>query len=643
MSGAARQAEARSDDCAQQRPAAVAALTLENLSVGYRKGRGPVVQVVQGVDLTLRAGLIHGLVGESGCGKSTVALASIGYRGHGSVILAGRALLADRDLLALDRSELGDIWGRDVAYLAQNAATALDPALTIRTHFDDVLRLHVGLRGADLSARRLEMLEAVGLPDPAGALRRYPHEFSGGQQQRLALAIALACRPKVLILDEPTTGLDVTTQARVSELLTGLVVELGIAALYVSHDIALLATVAADISVMYGGEIVERGLVDEIAASPRHPYTRALLAAVPSVRTPRLVVGIPGGPPLEVSRSACPFADRCGYVAEICRERHPEQVALNDTHTVCCARLEVVGAGTAAVLASDADDGGTRPSRQAALLELDRVSCFYATRGGRVAVVSGVSFEVGEAETVGVVGLSGSGKSTLLRAIAGLHPRVAGQIRFRGEPLVRDAQKRPRAVREHIQIVFQDPASSLNPRHRVGDLIARPIALFRAELTASDRRAAVAELLDAVKLSRSLVDRYPWELSGGQQQRVAVARAFAAAPALLLCDEITSALDVSVQATIIELVRALAAANGTAIVFVSHDLAVVRSLADRVIVMRDGEICESAATEELFAAPAHPYTIELLSAIPDIGDALDGGQRAGTAMATGGPPHEIGE
>ena len=605
-------------------PSPAGGLVVDGLSVGYRTdGERGTTQVLRNVDLALEPGRIRGLVGESGCGKSTLALSAIGYRPRGAVILGGRSLLGDRDLLTLDAKQLQDVWGRDVAYLAQNAATALNPALTIRRHFYDVLDRHLKLSSREATARALEMLEAVRLPDPAGALRRYPHEFSGGQQQRISLALALSCRPRVVVLDEPTTGLDVTTQTQISELLTGLVGELGIAALYVSHDIALLATLASEISVMYAGEIVESGATVELAQGARHPYTRALLASIPSARAAKVVAGIPGEPPTEVSHVSCSYAPRCRFAAPVCVSGAPPVRLLGATHVVRCARLDEIGeAAAAATVVRAPASNAERVDHD--LLAVRGVSCYYGRADRRLAAVRHVSFEIGPSQALGIVGLSGSGKSTLLRAIVGLHASMDGEIVFRGAALAPDARRRPRAVRRDIQIVFQDPGSSLNPRHRVGDLIARPLKLFSGELDRRARAERVGELMERVRLPLRLIDRYPGELSGGQQQRVAVARAFSTAPALLLCDEITSSLDVSVQAAIIELVRELAEENGTAVVFVSHDLAVVRSVADRTMVMLHGEVCEEGPTELLFERPQHPYTSELLSAIPDVADVLGG-------------------
>jgi peptide/nickel transport system ATP-binding protein len=584
---------------------------VEDLSVGYLRSDGQDNVVVWKAAFSLAPGSILGLAGESGCGKSTTALAAIGYRGPGSRILSGTAHLEDVDLLALPSGKLRSIWGRRVAYVAQNATTALNPAIPVGRQLAQPLSRHLHLRGGELRDREVELLESVGIPNSPGALDRYPHQFSGGQQQRIAIAIALSCKPEVLILDEPTTGLDVTTQARISALLRSLVAETGAATLYVSHDLSLLSTVADRLAVMYAGEIVEEADSRAVARQPRHPYTQALLAAVPTAHIRSSVAGIPGRPPARVVLDSCSFAPRCPHALDACRDGYIELLDVGDGHMARCIRTDEIAARP--VQASPLATAEVSPG---SLLAVDEVWSQYAK--APTPAVRGVSFEIASGETLGIVGESGSGKSTLLRAIVGLHPPTAGVIRFRGVPLAAQAVKRPRALRRELQIVFQNPDSSLNPRHTVFDIVRRPIRLFRDDVRHSGERDAVTELLESVKLPTGLLHRYATELSGGQKQRIALARAFAARPSLLLCDEVTSALDVSVQATIIELISELAARFGAAVIFVSHDLAVVRTIAGRALVMKNGEVCEEGETERLFVAPAHPYTRELLAAIPEL-------------------------
>jgi peptide/nickel transport system ATP-binding protein len=590
------------------------ALAIEGLTVAYRRRLG-LNTVVSGVDLLLEPGTIHGLVGESGCGKSTTALAAIGYRGPGATIVAGRSLLGDLDLLALPVKALREVWGRRVAYIAQNAGQALNPSRSIGSLLAEPLRVHLGLSGDAERDRSLELLRSVSLPEPERALRRYPHEFSGGQQQRIAIALALACRPDVLVLDEPTTGLDVTTQARISELIRRLVADTRVAALYVSHDLALLSVLAHRLTVMYAGQVVETGPLETLRTTTRHPYTQALLAALPSAREPHELTGIPGEPPPRVILDSCAFAPRCRYAVARCRAEEIPLSAVGDDHRVRCIRATdpEVAARMPRMLRL-IEPIATPVAPENALLTVQDVSCFY---GESFTAVRDVSFFVLPGETLGLVGESGSGKSTMLRAIAGIHGRSTGSLSYRGAELDRKATRRPRVVRREIQIVFQDPGSSLNPRQTVEQLVGRPVRLFRDEIPRNRERDTVVSLLESVKLGRSLLARYPWELSGGQKQRVALARAFAAQPTLLLCDEVTSALDVSVQATVLDLILELSRQTGTAVVFVSHDLAVVRTVATRALVMQNGEICEQGPVETLFSAPKHPYTAELLAGIPD--------------------------
>ncbi len=584
-------------------------LVVQDLTVAYRHRGGTDNVVVSSVDLSLRKGEIVGLAGESGCGKSTTALAAIGYRAPGVHILSGTSVLDGTDLLSLSQRQLRRYWGNRLSYVAQNATTALNPAIRIGEQIAQPLRLHLKLRGDALKARQLELLNQVHIPSPEAALRRYPHQFSGGQQQRIAIAIAIACNPEVLILDEPTTGLDVTTQSRISALLKELVAQTDVATLYVSHDLALLSTVADRLAVMYAGEVVEQGPVEHFLAGPSHPYTRALLDSVPSARERRAVSGIPGRPPLHVVVDGCSFAPRCDLVISTCTQSHIDLIEQPDDSSVRCLRANEQSRRAIRTLEPVSSAGA------GALLEVRDVSARYA--GAAVQVLSDVSLSVAAGETLGVVGESGSGKSTLLRCIAGLHPPTSGEVVFDGQALAAKVVKRPRDIRGRMQIVFQNPDTSLNPRQSVDQLVGRPLRLFRDDVARSDEQRVVLELLDQVQLPADILHRYPSELSGGQKQRVNLARAFAAKPRVLLCDEVTSALDVSVQATVIELIAAIAADTGTSVVFVSHDLAVVRTIAHRAVVMKDGRIVEQGSTDELFRAPQQAYTQELLAAIPD--------------------------
>jgi peptide/nickel transport system ATP-binding protein len=587
-------------------------MRVEDLSVGYQADSGTIKQVVEGLDFELRPGRILGLAGESGSGKSTAALAAIGYEKRGTTIMRGRSILHDgTDILAMPTAQRRQLWGRRIAYVPQSASMSLNPGTTIGKQLAQPLRKHLGLRGAQLHARQIELFEQMGLPEPANLLRRYPFQFSGGQQQRISLAIALSCEPEILILDEPTTGLDVTTQARMTKLLRGLVEDASLAALYISHDLALLGQLADDISVMYAGEVVERSPMGEFLNRPRHPYAQALFDVTAGAEEARLVPGIPGTPPGQVVTDACAFAPRCAHVQDLCTQQHPLLVPLGPGHDASCIRLQEVpltrAVGTERISPKASSDG-------VPLLEVHNLSFTY--RGAPAPTLTKVNVSVMPGEPIGVVGESGSGKSTLLRVIAGLEIPTAGDVKLESIALPPKVADRSKQSRQSVQLIFQNPDSSLNPRQSLASILTRPIRLFRDDISRPQEQSLIGELLDAVRLPASYAHRYPSELSGGQRQRVAIARAFAAKPKVLLCDEVTSALDVSVQATVLELLTDLAQRTGVGIVFVGHDLSVVRSFVNRVVVMRQGAIIEQGDSEQLFTSPTQDYTRELVTAAP---------------------------
>jgi peptide/nickel transport system ATP-binding protein len=589
-----------------------AALELAGMTVAY-VADGSENVVVRDVALSLNRGSIVGLAGESGSGKSTLSLAAIGYAVPPMRVLEGSALLGGESLFALPFAARRRLWGARIGYVAQSAIEALNPSIRIGRQLGQVMRIHQQLSGTALLTAQVELLERVGIPEPRAALRRYPHEFSGGQLQRIAIAAAVACRPEILILDEPTTGLDVQTQRQISSLLQGLVEHDELATLYVSHNLALLGEVSDQLNIMYAGEIVESGPTADVLESPRHPYTRALLDAVPSVLSARRLVGIPGRPPRTAATQACGFVDRCAFAQPACAAQTIALTDLGGGRTIRCRRHGEIALPPRAALLSLPQASAPDP---VPALEVRQVFCRYRSSGSDA--VGGVSLSVARGETLGLVGESGSGKSTLLRAIAGSHPPRAGEVLLNGQGLAGPIHQRPRAAKREIQLIFQNPDSSLNPAHTIGEIIRRPLRLFGENMARADEQRAIASLLESVSLPADFTDRYPDELSGGQKQRVAIARAFAARPAVLLCDEITSALDVSVQATVIEILSQLAQAQGTALVFVSHDLAVVRTVATRIAVMKDGAICEEGAPKQIFERPQSPYTQALLAAIPVI-------------------------
>ncbi|SOC86836.1 peptide/nickel transport system ATP-binding protein [Curtobacterium sp. 314Chir4.1] len=569
---------------------------VDRLAISYAAGRRSV-PVVRGVSFAIEAGRTLGLVGESGSGKSTVARTLLAHLRTGSTIEHGTVHVDGQDVFALSPSGRRALRGGTASVVAQNAGQALTPSMRVGEQIREALRAHGEPDGPE---RVLELVRLVRLPAPETIVRRYPHQLSGGQQQRVAIAMAVAARPRVLVLDEPTTALDVVTQAAVLDLIADLGRELGMAVLLVSHDLGVVSAMADEIAVMRDGEVVEHAATAALFAAPQHEYTRALLAAVPDGRRPGATSPVParrasGG-------TAVPMGRGTDHVPE--DATIPGTVTSRSTGTVPPVPL-------------------VRPVVTAHDLVI---------RYGRglPAAVDGVSFTIAPRETLAVVGESGSGKSTLATALAGLVPTESGTFAFDDGTVSGDLREpiagRSPELRRAVQLVFQNADTSLNPRRTVGAAIARPLRLF----TGSSSRERVGELLTRVGLGPEFAERLPAQLSGGQRQRVGIARALAAEPRLVIADEITTALDVQVQAGILALLADLQRSRGLSCLFISHDLAVVRGVADRVAVMTGGRIVEIGPTERVFGGPNHPYTTTLLAAtlepgsteLPDVGDGV---------------------
>ncbi|MEA3152024.1 MAG: peptide/nickel transport system ATP-binding protein ddpF, partial [Gammaproteobacteria bacterium] len=546
-------------------------------------------RVVEDASLTVAAGEILGIVGESGSGKTTLGLALLHHCRRGLRVGAGSIRINDRDLHAESAEGLRQLRGRVVCYVPQDPATALNPALRIGT------QLRECLEPADATQDRLlELLAAVKLPAKPAFLQAFPHQLSGGQLQRVSIAMAFANRPRLIIMDEPTTGLDVTTQAHVLNTVRQMCAEHGVAALYVSHDIAVVASIAQRVAVIYAGRIVEIGPTERVLKNPVHPYTRALIRAVPDIDDDRPVSGIRGrAPERGAGAERCSFAPRCALAIDACLDGVPALDTVAPHHDVRCLRPDIrEHADSAAPVVHD--PRGQRPM----LLGVDGLRAFY----GRVPVLHGVTFELRAGECVGLVGESGSGKTTLARCIAGLHPEAEGQMTFRDAALPLDARHRTASMRQRVQYIFQNPYGSFNPRRSIGASLAVALGQFGGATRVEQRRKILATL-DQVSLPASVVDRYPRELSGGQRQRAAIARALIVDPALLVCDEITSALDVSVQAVITELLCKLQRERGLSLLFVTHNLAVVRGIAQRIFVMQTGRLVEAGDTDDIMRRP----------------------------------------
>jgi len=598
-------------------------IDIRDISIGFTSRSGATLPVLRNIDLSVRKGESVGLVGESGSGKSTLALAAMGFLKRGLRLLGGSVHFDGRDMFAQSRRELEKIRGGKLALIPQNSGQSLTPTLRIGAQLTEALRLHSTLPVSGHAAKVIELLSQVRLPDPEAITTRFPHELSGGQQQRAAIAMALAGEPEALLLDEPTTGLDVTTQAHILELLRDITHERGMAMVYVSHDLGAIARVCDRVEVMYAGEVVLEGSTRQVLTAPAHPYARGLLASIPRLGDPRPPAALDGRPPPPGQAGrGCSFVDRCAIAQEACRRARPDLQPRPDGGRTRCdfheqaMTLPLVGAGASPTRRAPGDD---------AALALEELSISYATHGfldrlfgrtnGVAPTVDDISITIAKGETLGLVGESGSGKSTILKSVAGLLSPAGGAIRLSDdETLPVTVERRGPDHLRKIQLVFQNPDESLNPRHTVAEILQQPLKLYFG-LNREMLRESSAGILERVRLGAHYLDRLPSQLSGGEKQRVAIARAFAAEPEIVLCDEVTSALDVSVQAAVLDLLNELKRTRGVTYIFVSHDLAVVRAIADRVAVLYQGRLCEIGPSEEVYTLPSHPYTQVLLGAV----------------------------
>ena len=604
--------------------------TLDGVTVSYFQD-GRWLDAVRDVSLEVLPGETLGLVGESGSGKSTLALAVAQYLAANGAVRAGRIRFAGRDLLGLSPRDLREIRGAQIGLVPQDPLASLNPSIRVGEQVAEIVRQHAGESIGAARASAIEYLRRVRIADPERVARRYPHQLSGGMQQRVMIAMGLSTSPRFLLFDEPTTGLDVTTEAAILDLVSELLGSGDRASLYITHDLGVVSRVAARVAVLYAGELVETGPTDGLLRAPRHPYTRGLLASLPRLETRGGVLRSMDGsiPALDATPTGCVFRPRCPWAAEVCEERPPIE-AIEGGRTVRCHRWTEIGAPQAARQSVDtaAEDRG-RGARVVVSAEdveaafpIPRSLAEILRRESRLAVraVDGVTLSIDEGRTLGLVGESGSGKTTLARTILGLEARRAGAIRLDGENLPPTLRGRKRETLKRIQAVSQDPDQALNPHSTVGAALARPLITL-AGLRRSEARTEALRMLELVGLSASYASRLPGQLSGGEKQRVAIARAVAAGPDLVLFDEATSSLDVSVQARILNLLGELQSGGTGAYLFITHDLAVVSHLSDGIGVLYLGRLMEIGSTGEVLAPPYHPYTEALLSAFPSLGRA----------------------
>ena len=598
-----------------------ALLEVEDLTVRFELP-SEVIHAVSGISLTVAPSEIFALVGESGSGKSVSMLSVMGLLPRPPAVVSGSVRLEGREMLRMSRRRLDEIRGRGMAMVFQDPMSSLNPVHRVGHQIGESLRIHHGSNRTEARRSAIELLDRVGIPSAAARVDDYPHEFSGGMRQRAMIAMALACSPRLLIADEPTTALDVTVQAQIIDLVRELQEEYRLAVIWITHDLGVVAEMADRVAVMYAGRILETGPASEIYGATRHPYTAGLLRSIPRLDLPTTsrLAEIPGAP-LKVSAELgeCPFHERCPLVHEDCRDALPELESVGPAshRSACVHHRKMGGASELWPEGPAADEAGLSGITGDVVVSVQGLRVHFPVVRGLtrsravVRAVDGVDLDIRRGQTLGVVGESGCGKTTLGRSLVALVRPTEGTIEIKGEPI----NHRNRRQRRVVQMIFQDPFSAMNPGMRVADVIAEPLRILRLA-PGRTIRERVAELLTQVGLPPDCGNRYPHEFSGGQRQRIAVARALAADPEVIVCDEPVSSLDVSVQAQVVNLLAEVQARTGMAIVFIAHDLAVVRHISHEVAVMYLGEIVERAGRDQLYEAPLHPYTKALLEAVP---------------------------
>jgi peptide/nickel transport system ATP-binding protein len=611
-------------------------LKIENLSVAY-KVRGGEVEAIQNVSFEIARGETFGVVGESGCGKSTTAWAVVNFLGANGYIKRGNIKFNGQSLIGRTEEELRKLRGDQIAMVYQDPMQSLNPSLRLGDQMKEVLTVHRGISDEEANKHCIEMLDRVYMPDPAAVMSRYPHQISGGQQQRVVIAMALLNNPALLIMDEPTTALDVTVEAAVLDLIAELRRDFDTAIMFISHNLGVIARICNRVGVMYAGELVERATVQNLFASPQHPYTQGLIRCLPRLGTDKagsILYPIRGRVPPPTSRPpGCVFGPRCDYSRDRCRNERPELRPLPNGTLVRCHFAEEIDPSLWVpppdlqipdVISEQAIgvNGDAQP-----LLELKALKKYYPLQGNSMKDVLGMgetkyvqalenaTFSVPKGRTLGIVGESGCGKSTLVKTIIGLESSTDGKAEFMGFDITNDLSDRDSRLIQELQMVFQNPDSTMNPSYSVGTQIGRPMERFGTVPKRQIRREVI-RLLEAVRLGENYYNRLPRQLSGGEKQRVGIARALASRPDLILCDEPVSALDVSVQAALLNLLLDIQREYNTTMLFIAHDLSVVRYFSDYIAVMYLGEIVDIGPAEAIYSPPYHPYTEALLSAVP---------------------------
>jgi peptide/nickel transport system ATP-binding protein len=604
-------------------------LEAHNLCIEYRIGN-TWLNVIRDVSLNIKPLEIHGLVGESGSGKSTLALALMRYLQDNARIREGRILFEGQNIVPLNQADMSSIWGKFISLVPQNPLDSLNPTMTIGQQMTELTRRHLNFSLTEAHQVALESLKSVKIADGEDILRKYPHQLSGGMQQRVMIGMALSTRPKLLVLDEPTTALDVTTQASILDLVRDLVKQENASVLYVSHNLGTIAQLCDTVTVLYGGEIMESASVKALFRRPLHPYTIGLLESLPNATTENesrlpTIAGV--APSLAERSSACVFANRCPIAHQKCHTEKPPLETISNGRMVRCWRWQEIANGQVKPHNKQQASADFAPAKAEQVLKVRQLSKsfdeghwlrrLFRRPSRTVRAVENVSLHVNGRSTLGLVGESGSGKTTLARAIVGLAPADSGEIELLDIPLANTLENRNVEALRNLSMIFQNPNDALNPYRTVGQTVGRTIKrLAPKKLTQKDLDNQIAQLLVSVGLTPQYATRYPTQLSGGEKQRVAIARAFAAQPALIIADEPTSALDVSVQAVIVNLLKDLRAKEGVSYVLISHDLELVSYLAEWIVVMYLGEIVEQGTTEQVYQMPSHPYTEALISAIP---------------------------